>query len=141
MRINAACRAAGISYSKFMHGLKAAGLDLNRKVLADVALHDDAAFRNWSKRPRPHSRRRGILMTPVEQETDSLRQPGRTHPAGRSAGGPPAPGKRSRRGGGRRGPAEAARLADELKALQAERKQVRSRIEKLLGQIDQLSAG
>jgi FtsZ-binding cell division protein ZapB len=37
--------------------------------------------------------------------------------------------------------AEAARLSDELKSLHAERKQVRSRIEKLLGQIDQLSAG
>ena len=45
VRINASCRAAGISYSKFMHGLKAAGLDLNRKVLADVALKDDAGFR------------------------------------------------------------------------------------------------
>ena len=44
VRINAACRAAGISYSKFLHGLKAAGLDLNRKVLADIALHDDAGF-------------------------------------------------------------------------------------------------
>jgi large subunit ribosomal protein L20 len=44
VRINAACRAAGISYSKFLHGLKAAGLDLNRKVLADVALHDEAGF-------------------------------------------------------------------------------------------------
>jgi len=37
--------------------------------------------------------------------------------------------------------AEAARLADEVRTLHAERKQVRSRIEKLLGQIDQLSAG
>jgi large subunit ribosomal protein L20 len=45
VRINASCRAAGISYSQFLHGLKAAGLDLNRKVLADVALHDEAAFR------------------------------------------------------------------------------------------------
>lgn len=45
VRINAACREAGISYSQFVHGLKTAGLDLNRKVLADVALHDDAAFR------------------------------------------------------------------------------------------------
>jgi large subunit ribosomal protein L20 len=45
VRINAACREAGISYSVFVHGLKAAGLDLNRKSLADVALHDDAAFR------------------------------------------------------------------------------------------------
>ena len=45
VRINAGCRAAGISYSKFLHGLKAAGLDLNRKVLAEVALKDEAAFR------------------------------------------------------------------------------------------------
>ena len=44
VRINASCRAAGISYSKFMHGLKAAELDLNRQVLADIAFHDDAAF-------------------------------------------------------------------------------------------------
>jgi large subunit ribosomal protein L20 len=44
VRINAACREAGISYSQFVHGLKAAGLELNRKVLADVALHDDSQF-------------------------------------------------------------------------------------------------
>jgi large subunit ribosomal protein L20 len=35
VRINAACRDAGMSYSQFMHGLKAAGLDLNRKALAE----------------------------------------------------------------------------------------------------------
>jgi len=45
VRINASCREAGISYSQFLHGHKTAGLDLTRKVLADVALHDDAAFR------------------------------------------------------------------------------------------------
>ena len=45
VRISAACKLNGISYSKFMHGLKAAGLDLNRNVLADVALHDEAAFK------------------------------------------------------------------------------------------------
>ncbi len=45
-RINAACREAGITYSKFMHGLKAAGLDLNRKVLAEVAYHDDTQFKS-----------------------------------------------------------------------------------------------
>lgn len=44
VRINAACRAAGLSYSQFLHGLKSAKLDLNRKMLADIALHDDAAF-------------------------------------------------------------------------------------------------
>jgi len=45
VRINAGCRDAGLSYSKFLHGLKVAGLDLNRKMLADLALHDEAAFR------------------------------------------------------------------------------------------------
>ena len=49
VRINASCRSAGISYSRFMSGLQAAGMDLNRKVLADVALHDDAAFRNLAE--------------------------------------------------------------------------------------------
>jgi len=44
IRINAAVKAAGLSYSKFMHGLKDAGLDLNRKVLADLAMNDEAAF-------------------------------------------------------------------------------------------------
>ena len=45
VRINAACRTAGISYSKFMDGLKKAGIDLNRKVLADIAATDEAGFR------------------------------------------------------------------------------------------------
>jgi large subunit ribosomal protein L20 len=44
VRINAACRAAQISYSKFMNGLKRAGIDLNRKVLADIAVNDSAGF-------------------------------------------------------------------------------------------------
>jgi large subunit ribosomal protein L20 len=45
VRIGAACRAGGISYSKFMHGLKSAGIELDRKVLAEVAAADEAAFR------------------------------------------------------------------------------------------------
>ena len=49
VRINASCREAGISYSQFLHGLKAAGLDLNRKVLADIALHDAEAFRKLAE--------------------------------------------------------------------------------------------
>lgn len=44
VRIGAASRAAGISYSKFMNGLKKAGIDLNRKILADMAASDDGAF-------------------------------------------------------------------------------------------------
>jgi large subunit ribosomal protein L20 len=44
VRINAACKAAGLSYSKFMHGLKLAGIELDRKVLAEVAYDDIASF-------------------------------------------------------------------------------------------------
>jgi large subunit ribosomal protein L20 len=43
-RINAAARLHGLSYSRFMNGLKKAGIDLNRKVLADLAIHDEAGF-------------------------------------------------------------------------------------------------
>jgi large subunit ribosomal protein L20 len=44
VRIGAACRTAEISYSRFMDGLKKAGVELNRKVLADMALADPAGF-------------------------------------------------------------------------------------------------
>ena len=43
-RINAACRMNGMSYSTFMHGLKLADVNLNRKVLADMAVNDAAGF-------------------------------------------------------------------------------------------------
>lgn len=43
-RINAAARINGMSYSKLMHGLSVAGINLNRKVLADIAVNDAAAF-------------------------------------------------------------------------------------------------
>lgn len=44
VRIGAACREAGISYSRFMSGMKKAGVELNRKVLADMAATDAPAF-------------------------------------------------------------------------------------------------
>ena len=44
VRIGAACKAAEFSYSRFMSGLKKAGVDLNRKILADMAMNDPAAF-------------------------------------------------------------------------------------------------
>jgi large subunit ribosomal protein L20 len=44
VRINAACRISEISYSKFVSGLKRAGITLNRKVLADIAINDAAGF-------------------------------------------------------------------------------------------------
>ena len=46
IRINAAVRAQGLKYSEFMHGLKLAGIELDRSVLADLAINDEAAFSN-----------------------------------------------------------------------------------------------
>ena len=43
-RINAGCRLNGISYSKFMHGLKLANVDMNRKMLAELAVSDKEGF-------------------------------------------------------------------------------------------------
>ena len=43
-RINAGCRLNGLSYSKFIHGLNLAGITLNRKVLADMAINDAQGF-------------------------------------------------------------------------------------------------
>ena len=48
-RINAAARENGITYGRFMHGLKLAGIELDRKVLADVAVHDAAGFAGFVK--------------------------------------------------------------------------------------------
>jgi large subunit ribosomal protein L20 len=45
VRIGAACRTEGLSYSKFMNGLSKAGIELNRKMLAEIAASDDAGFR------------------------------------------------------------------------------------------------
>jgi large subunit ribosomal protein L20 len=45
-RISAACRANGVSYSVFMNGLKKAGVVLNRKMLAEIAVADEAAFKS-----------------------------------------------------------------------------------------------
>lgn len=44
VRINAACRNAGINYSRFQEGLKASGIELDRKALADIAARDEVAF-------------------------------------------------------------------------------------------------
>jgi len=44
VRISAACRQSGVTYSQFMHGMKLAGIELDRKILADLAVNDQAAF-------------------------------------------------------------------------------------------------
>ena len=43
-RISAACKMNGMNYSTFMHGLKVAGIEINRKMLSEMAIHDAAAF-------------------------------------------------------------------------------------------------
>ncbi|HKJ83021.1 MAG TPA: 50S ribosomal protein L20 [Mariprofundaceae bacterium] len=51
-RINAAARDNGLSYSRFMHGLSLAGIDLDRKVLADIAVHDAEGFSQLAEAAR-----------------------------------------------------------------------------------------
>ena len=43
-RISAACKANGMNYSSFMHGLKVLGITMNRKMLSEMAIHEPAAF-------------------------------------------------------------------------------------------------
>src|ERR1700754_5123947 len=51
-RINAAARQEGMSYGTFMHGLKLAGIELDRKVLADIAVRDPETFRRFAESAR-----------------------------------------------------------------------------------------
>ena len=52
VRVNAACRHAGISYNRFIEGLKAAGIALDRKMLAEIAVRDDVAFTGLVEKAR-----------------------------------------------------------------------------------------
>jgi large subunit ribosomal protein L20 len=52
IRINAAARLSGISYSKLIHGLKAANIDIDRKVLADLAVNDADAFKSLADKAK-----------------------------------------------------------------------------------------
>jgi large subunit ribosomal protein L20 len=54
-RINAAARQNGMSYSQFMHGLKLAGIEIDRKVLADIAVRDADTFRRFAESAREAS--------------------------------------------------------------------------------------
>ena len=51
-RINAAARQEGMTYGTFMHGLKLAGVELDRKVLADIAVRDPETFRRFAETAR-----------------------------------------------------------------------------------------
>src|SRR5881398_1537301 len=52
IRINAAARREGMSYSQLIHGLNEAGVEVNRKMLADIAVHDPEAFRRFAEQAR-----------------------------------------------------------------------------------------
>ncbi len=54
-RINAAARQNGMSYSQLMHGLALAGVELDRKILADIAVRDPETFRRFTERAREAS--------------------------------------------------------------------------------------
>lgn len=54
-RINAAARDNGISYSRMMHGLKVAGVDINRKVLAELAISDPGGFTQLAELAKQNS--------------------------------------------------------------------------------------
>ncbi|AEF19421.1 MULTISPECIES: 50S ribosomal protein L20 [Hydrogenobaculum] len=53
-RINAACRANGMTYSKFINGLKKAGINLNRKSLSQIAILDPQAFKELIEKAKQH---------------------------------------------------------------------------------------
>ena len=52
VRIGAAAKLSGLSYSQFIHGLKLAGVELDRKILADIAVHDAAAFKTLAEQAK-----------------------------------------------------------------------------------------
>jgi len=52
VRINAAARREGISYSRLMAGLRESGVEVNRKMLADIAVHDPETFRRFAERAK-----------------------------------------------------------------------------------------
>jgi large subunit ribosomal protein L20 len=54
IRINAAARQHGLSYSQFMHGLKQGGIDVDRKILADLAVRDPAGFQQFAEQAKAY---------------------------------------------------------------------------------------
>ena len=65
IRIGAAARNHGLSYSRFLHGLKLAGIDLNRKMLADMAIHDESGFEQLAAAARSALEARPASETPA----------------------------------------------------------------------------
>ena len=77
VRINAAARLANLSYSEFMGGLKKAGIELDRKVLADMAVHDQKGFEQIAEIARRHLPARADNQVP--SHPNGLQEPVNTH--------------------------------------------------------------
>ena len=77
VRINAAARQADLSYSELMGGLKKAGIELDRKVLADMAVHDRQGFEQIAELARKHLPRRG--GNPADSPAKGIEETVNTH--------------------------------------------------------------
>ena len=67
-RINAAVRAEGLTYSQFMHGTKLAGIELDRKVMADLAMNEGAAFKAIIEQAKRHCRLKSSSGSRVQEK-------------------------------------------------------------------------
>lgn len=70
-RINAGCRENGISYSRFIDGLNKAGVEVNRKMLSELAIYDKEAFANLVKVAKVGK----VVVKPVKKETTKKEAP------------------------------------------------------------------
>ena len=73
-RINAGCRENGISYSRFIDGLNKAGVEVNRKMLSELAIYDKEAFANLVKVAKEGK----VVVKPVKKETTKAKETPKT---------------------------------------------------------------
>ena len=73
-RINAGCRENGISYSRFIDGLNKAGVEVNRKMLSELAIYDIEAFANLVKVAKEGK----VVVKPVKKETTKAKEAPKT---------------------------------------------------------------
>ena len=73
-RINAGCRENGISYSRFIDGLNKAGVEVNRKMLSELAIYDKEAFANLVKVAKEGK----VVVKPVKKETTKAKEAPKT---------------------------------------------------------------
>ena len=85
-RINAACRMNNISYSKFISGLNKANIDINRKMLSEIAINDQAAFTNLVEAAKAGLEGKAIKQVEVKAEkTETKKEEPKKAPAKKAA--------------------------------------------------------